>query len=136
MWIHWCNIWYIDPQNGRNNNTGSRTSPWKSLNEIVPSKVDGYYLYSYPWDGVYPYTPSSLVRSHQNNTIKGGDVIVLLPGDYTNTFFNLTTVHNIPRITITQLPYTSGKGILLDTLQLTSTGGWNIYCLTLTTTKP
>lgn len=69
---------YIDPVNGRDTGDGSIAKPWQSLQFLFKNKRIEYYS----WDKL-PYKQNlSNLKVAANGLVKGGDTLVLMPGNY------------------------------------------------------
>jgi hypothetical protein len=69
---------HIDPVNGAASGDGSKSKPWRSLQEVV----DQGFIQSRSWDAL-PYRPDrKLVPIHRDGPIKPGDTIWLHTGQY------------------------------------------------------
>ena len=62
------NYFFVDSENGDDNNEGSYEKPWKSLQTVINEKIETYS------------DTGEIVN--EGAPIKSGDVIILLEGDY------------------------------------------------------
>lgn len=70
--------YYVDPVRGNKNNDGSAAKPWRTLAEVVASKLVASASYS----SKYPAGDRVLSQVNVNSPIKPGDTIVLMSGDH------------------------------------------------------
>jgi len=88
------NTFYLDPINGRNDNTGTRSSPWGSLQQLIQDNLIETRAYT----GL-PYNGSNVLAvKNPGAPVKAGDTLVLLDGFHGE--FYLRGAYNAVPITI------------------------------------
>jgi hypothetical protein len=91
--IHKNNKFYVDCINGDDNNDGSINRPWKTLQNVIDTKIQTKEYNQLPFS-----SNSYLIDKNINAPIKAGDVIILKEGYY--GFININKAFNSDFITI------------------------------------
>lgn len=119
--ISWTASYYIDPVNGKDSNTGSISSPWKSLDYLI----DNGMIESREWNSL-PHTSSSyLVPKNSGAQIQGGDTLFLRSGMYDELY--ITSYYNTSPITIMAEP---GSTAVFRNIRIRSSSNWIISNVT------
>ena len=108
---------YIDPVNGSDQNNGSQTAPWQSIQYIFQDKL----IESQKWDSLPYKKQSKLVAKNANAPIKPGDTIWLLSGYYDGLF--IQDYYNAKNITIAAL---DGHIPQFRSIHIQSSSNWTI----------
>jgi len=107
---------YIDPVNGSADNDGSKSLPWKSLQDVIDSR----FIESQRWDKLpYNAETSYLITKNAGAQIKGGDEIYLMSGKYGDVF--IQGYYNTKPITIKAFP---GQKPVLNQVTVFSGANW------------
>ncbi len=72
----YSNTFYIDPVNGSNSGTGSISSPWRTLEEVINANLIESKSYVTPYD---PNNPRLVVKN-PGAPVKAGDTLILYSG--------------------------------------------------------
>ena len=88
---------YVDPVNGSDSGTGSATSPWRTLQTVLTSKVE-----TRNWASL-PYQPGAqLVAVNAGAPVKAGDTLWLRSGYH--GAITIQSAYNLAPVTIAAQP--------------------------------
>tara|TARA_B100000609_G_C17210261_1_gene433381 strand:- start:231 stop:1946 length:1716 start_codon:yes stop_codon:yes gene_type:complete len=108
---------YIDPASGNDNNSGSKSKPWKSLQAVF----DGKKIQTQGWPALPYKAGMTLVDKHPGGVVKPGDTLWLLSGYY--GAITISGHYNKGVITIAAVP---GHTPQLKTLLVRASSHWKV----------
>ncbi len=94
----YSSTFYLDPINGSNSGTGTISSPWRTLEEVINANFIESKSFITPYD---PNNPQLVVKN-QGAPIKGGDTLMLYSGLHGE--INLINYINNQNITVMNVP--------------------------------
>ncbi len=115
------NKFYVDVNNGNDNDDGSLNHPWKTLQNVIDTKIQ-----TREYDNL-PFSDNShLTDKNVNAPVKPGDVIVLKQGNY--GFLNINRAYNTDFITIEG----ENKNVFLSGVKITGASRFRLHNLNIT----